>query len=349
MEYLPHEFVSFAKKAGLSDNAIHNLIEDELLKVEVADDEDLSWRELPNVNLSDYENWKLLENYSKIYQLKKIARRRIFNSYTMYYNLSLDKVSLFEINKYNAIRFETFKTKREFIDNLTEKYLPYKSFPYKLQQLDNFSKDEWFVIVSLLEFFIQNNPVPNINWVPDELFIFTPDSLLQIIENSTLRHGEYTWWKHWQDLSKHEIPTIEEIEIAILVLANKALIGYHEESEEEYVYFISKDLVGIINALAWWDRGFMIENNSINTKLFLFQADSLFILIDENSTNYSLLNIEGSSLNEIINNFLSLESQDIVKSQLDSREKTSPHFCSNCGTPAKQGAKFCENCGNKLI
>ena len=37
------------------------------------------------------------------------------------------------------------------------------------------------------------------------------------------------------------------------------------------------------------------------------------------------------------------ESFDVNKTQI------TPHFCSNCGTPTRQGAKFCTNCGNKLI
>ncbi|MGJ8743271.1 zinc ribbon domain-containing protein [Polaribacter sp.] len=347
MEYLPHEFVQFAQKKGVSENAILNLLGAEFSNSTLADDEDISWRKIPDIDSLDDENWRLLENFSKVYQLKKIARRRVFSSNNLYYNQTLDKVSLFEFNKYNAIRFETFKTKKEFVDNLTEKYVPYKSFAYKLPQLNNLSKDEWFIIVSLLELFIEKNPIPNSTYTPDELFVFTPDSLLQLIKNSSQRKEEYTWWGHWQKLSEHKIPTIEEIETAILVLVNKALAGYLEQSEKEDVYFVGKELVGIMNALAWWDRGFVIESEPIATKLYLFQADSLFVLVNENNKNYSLFNIDGEQLPNLLSNFMNVA--DKPNTAIDQKEpRKKINFCSNCGSSVIPGTKFCSNCGNKL-
>ncbi len=346
MELLPQEFIGFAKYMNVSDTTIVKLIGDNLSQSVVSSLKDLTWREIPSKESLNIENWELLEKSSKVLSLKKVARREVFQDYQLFCNLKCEYLSLVGVTRHNAILFEEYN-KNEFMINLVDKYKNFQSIDQDLKSIENLSKNEWFILVALLEFFLEKYPTPDSNWEPDELLIFTQNSLIKIIEDSENRTEDQTWWQHWKKISKHEVPNSVDIETAILMLASKRLIGYMERVEGEELYYIGQDLVWQIRSLAWWDRGFIIEDSINNISLYLLEASSLFVLVNENDTNYSLFNIDGVDLESVIDNFISLdrENPEIVNEVQQNKQC----FCINCGKELPVGAKFCPYCGNKVV
>ncbi len=349
MELLPEEFKNFARYIGLSDITIGKLIGDDLLQATVVNPESLSWRKLPSKNSLSVENWKLLEKPSKILTFKKIARREIFQEYKLFCDFKSKYISVLGITRYNAILFEEFDSKNIFINSLIDKYKDYQTVDQDLKFIENISGEEWFVIVALIELFLERYPTPDADWIPTDLLVFTEDSLIQTIEESENKIEDQTWWGHWKEISKSEMPNIEYIETAILILANKKLIGYTDNADEKDIYYIGQELLWLIRSLAWWDRGFVIEDKENSISLFFMQASSLFVLINENDTNYSLLNINGTDLERVVDNFIALDEQSIDnKNSKIIKEQNRQLFCTNCGKQLPIGAKFCPYCGAKI-
>ncbi len=350
MELLPQEFMGFAKYNNLSDTTIRRLIGDDLLQTTAVDSENLTWRDTPSKESLNVENWKLLEKPSKEFRLKKIARREIFQEYKLFCDNKCEYLSMVGTTKYDAILFEEYNNKNKFIRSLVDKYKDFQSVDQELKSIESISEDEWFIIVALLELFLEKYPTPDANWKPTELLVFTQNSLIQIIKESENRIEDQTWWQHWKKISKHEIPNKGDIETAILMLASKRLIGYMDSVEGEDVYYIGQGLLWLIRSLSWWDRGFIIENRVNNVSLYLLQASALFILINENNTSYSLLNIDGVDLERIIGNFIGLDRKNIDTTNPEIiKEQNKQRFCTNCGKQLPEGSKFCPFCGTKVI
>jgi len=346
MELLPQEFINFARYANISTTTIDRLIGNDLSESVGVNVEELRYRELLDNESLSMANWKLLEKPSKILLLKKIARRDIFQEYKLFCDNKCKYITLLGITKYNAILFEEYDNKNKFVHELVDKYKTYQTIDQDLTSIENLTKDEWFIIVALIELFLEKYPTPDSKWEPTELLLFTQNSLIQIINESEDKIEDQTWWQHWKKISKDKIPNKDDIEIAILMLANRKLVGYMSDEEGEDVYYIGQGLLWMIRSLSWWDRGFVIEDTINNVSFYLLEASSLFILINDNDVAYSLINIDGgTNLQNVIDNFLLLDnkkSSKIIKEQIKQR------FCTNCGKELLEGAKFCSNCGAKV-
>lgn len=309
MELLPSEFVAYATQADISLNRIQQIIGSDLMQLKLADGEDVSWREIPEMDDLSIENWELLGNPSQVFTFKKIARRTVFQEYQLFCDVKNDKLSLVGTTPFNSIIFNEFSSQESFIKDITAVFKLYPGIDQELKYLPNLSQDEFFVLVALLELFIGKYPSPNTDWTPNELLVFTKESLLQIIADSDEKIEDQTWWQHWREITGSIIPDSEAIETAMLLLANKELIGVLDEVEGQDVFFIGQSLLWYIRALVWWDRGFILENDDNKTQLYVFQASSLFALIVENNSHYNLFNLDGDDLPKLVSNFINFSTE----------------------------------------
>ena len=351
MDLLPSEFVTYATQANVSLNRIQEIIGRDLMQLKLADGEDVSWRETPSKDEISIENLELLENPSQIFTFKKIARRAVFQEYKLFCNSKCDKLSLVGTTSFNSVIYNAFSSQESFIKEITEVFKLYPSIDQELKKIPNLSYDEFFVLLAILELFIEKYPNPNTDWTPNELLVFTKESLLKIIIDSDEKIEDQTWWQHWKEIAKSTIPDSEAIETAMFLLANKELIGLLDEVEGEDVFFIGQSLLWLIRSFAWWDRGFILENDTNKTQLYVFQASSLFALIVEDKTQYSLFNLAGKDLPKLVSNFINF-SADTTDSLEERKIETTTiklNFCPNCGSPVIAGASFCANCGTNLI
>lgn len=345
MDLLPSEFINYAKNAKVSLDKIAHIIGADLMEFIPASEDDVPLRDATPI-----ENWELLETPTHVFCFKKIVRRSLFQTYQLYCDSNNDNLSLIGTSRFNSVLFEAFTSQVDFINTISEKFENYQSIDQDLKSIQNLSSDEFFVIVALLELFIEKYPTPTINWSPNELLVFTKESLLEIISESKTKLEDQTWWQHWKSLTDAPIPAVGDIETAILLLANKGLIGMMDDVEGKEVFFIGQSLVWLLRSLVWWDLGFVLENEENKTQLFVIQASSLFALIVENTQNFSLFNIDGEQLPKLISNFMNYaESPNDTTKVLDKKETPKKtNFCPNCGTAVKTDAKFCANCGQEL-
>ena len=343
MDLLPSEFISYARYAKVSNAKITQIIGHELMNFLPASEEDLVSREIPQNNEIPIKNWKLLEKPTHVFSFKKIARRDVFQAYQLFYEKSNDKLTLVGTNRFNAVLFEAYSSQTNFIKDISEKYEHYERINQDLNAIQQLSSDEFFVFTALLELFTEKYPTPNTDWSPDELLVFTKESLLKIISDSEEKLEDQTWWQHWQKINEIAVPNNDNLETAILLLANKGFVGILDDINGKEVFFIGQSLVWILRSLVWWDLGFVIENEQNKTKLFVLQASALFALIVEDNQNFSLFNIEGAQLPKLLSNFMN--DSDEKNTETDSKKL---NFCPNCGAPVISEAKFCANCGNKL-
>lgn len=350
MELLPSEFINYASYANVSFDRITQIIGLDLMDFAPAREEDMASREVPKNDEIPIRNWELLEKPTQVLSFKRIVRRDVFQAYQLFYEQNKDKLTLVGTSRFNSILFEAYPSQSDFIKNISEKFENYQSIDQDFKSIQHLSSDEFFVLIALLELFIEKYPTPTIDWLPNELLVFTKESLLQIIVDSEKKIENQTWWQHWKKINETSIPNVDNLEIAILLLANKGFVGILDDVEGKEVFFIGQSLVWFLRALVWWDLGFIIENKEAKIQLFVLQATSLFAIVIENNQNFSLFNINGNQLSKLTSNFMNYNENLNETTTEEKLNKTTPkiNFCQNCGTPLIKGTKFCGNCGSKI-
>ncbi len=350
MELLPSEFIKYAKDAKVSLDKIAQIIGHDLIEFIPESESDLVSREVPINEEIPIRNWEILEDPTHVFRFKKIARRSLFQAYQLYYDKNSDYLTLVGTSRYNSVLFETYTSQSLFISDVSDKFEKFESVDQDLKSIQNLSSDEFFIVTSLLELFIEKYPTPNVDWVPDELLVFTKESLLQIIADSETKIEDQTWWQNWKNISDASEPNVDDIEMAMLLLANKGFIGILDEVDGKDVFFIGQSLLWLLRSLVWWDLGFIIENKDTKMQLFVLQASSLFAIVVENMQNFSLFNIDGDQLPKLVSNFMNYtESPNDTTGDIDQEERNNKlNFCSNCGSDVIPDSKFCAHCGNKL-
>ncbi len=350
MELLATEFKELALKAGLSDERLINLIGEEFYKMELALDQDLSWRKLPI--LDDLQaNFRVLKNPAISLAYKKIQRRTVIQTYQLYGDKTGEIISLLGTTPQNTVRFEAFNNYSAFEHFATNALADYPAMDFQNTSIRHLSADAFQVFALLVELFIEKHPAPTQDWEPDELLTFTTDSLTRIMEDSNLRTDENTWWQHWKNLTNQTDLTQEALELGIAQLAHKELIGYIDEVEGQDVYFIGKDLTWYIRGIVWWDKGFILSNSTNNTQFITIAASALFAIVTEGDNDFSIFNVDGKTLQKYLKKYLEIgvnpiqEQATLNEEEVDSSK---PIFCSQCGNKLNEGARFCSNCGNKI-
>lgn len=350
MELLATEFKELALKAGLSDERLINLIGEEFYEMELALDQDLSWRKLPF--LEDFQdNLQLLKSPVISLEYKKIHRRAVIQTYQLYGDTTGEIVSLLGTTPQNTIRFEPFTSYSDFEHFATNAVLDYPAMDFQNTSIRHLSADAFQVFVLLVELFIEKYPTPTQDWEPNELLTFTTDSLMRIMQDSNMRTHENTWWQHWKKLTNQTELTNETLELGIAQLAHKELIGYIDEIEGQDVYFIGKDLTWYIRGIVWWDKGFMLSNTINNTQFITIAASALFVIVTEGDNDFSIFNVDGKTLQKYLKKYLEIAvnpMQEHANLKEEVVNSSQPVFCSQCGNKLTEGAKFCSNCGNKI-
>lgn len=349
MELLPSEFIQYAELAGLSKKEIASLIGHEMAAMEAQDGEDLSWRELPPYE-AHKEHWQMLKNTPTHLQFQRIARREVLQSYQMFCNANT--ITLLGVSDRNTIYFEPFNTYAEFESNFTKAFLDYPAMGFQTTKIPHLSTAEFDVLTLLIELFIEKYPYPNAKWQPDELLVFTAESLSLIMQDSASKDDDATWWQHWKKLAPKKTISKEDIAIGITLLASKELIGFTEEVEEQEVYFIGKELTWYIRGMVWWDRGFTISNSQNNTQFIVLEASALFVLTIENDNDYSVFNISGKNLPTYLQKYIRFSCQktsnEPIEEKSTEQRQSNHHFCTNCGSLLGADSRFCANCGQEI-
>lgn len=364
LELLPSEFVKLAQFAEVSEKSLLTLLGKTLYPSQKElDNDQVAWRSIPDKEALQIENWKLIEQADRTFELTKIAMRRRIQKYSLFTNRNLTYFTQIGISEHNAVLYQDYKNPSEFTGELTGKYRDIESVDQDLKIIENLTEDEFRVFLALVENFISLYPVPKSDWVPDELLLFTAESLSKTVHESAGKSDSETWWKHWQKLHDSKMPGEKQLETACFTLSQKQLIGYMDDIDIKNVFFVTKNLLWLIRAIAWWDRGFILSDPANNIKLTFIEASSLFVIFNDRDKYFSLFNIGGKELETIILNFLSYDK--IREETFDETKETpvpkikketeietkdpSPNFCFQCGKPVLPKAKFCINCGVKLI
>jgi hypothetical protein len=353
MEYLPNDFIQLAKDAGLTTKQVKNVIGENLFA------SDITIETQSKINISDSEK-EILKNTlvsESIFSLIEITKRTVYKDAAIYN--SLNGFTALQINKTNTISLELFSSKNEFINAISKPFINELDIASEFKKIENLNQFEWQVIVACIELFLEKYPTPNAKWVPDELLIISAELIETLFNEIEFKANASTWWKHWIAISNQDAVNTEDISNALVTLSLKELLGDFKEFDGEHYYFIGQNLLWLIRSIAWWDKGFALSNKQNGTNIFVFQASSLFALLNTKN-EYHLLNINGEQLPKLIDFFLELDNSEIekveaqekieekneVNEQLES--KSTKKFCTNCGTKIINSAKFCVNCGTKL-
>lgn len=350
MELLSTEFRNLAKEAGLSDKRLINLIGSDFYDMEIAENQDVSWRKLPNLEDFQY-SFEILKSPAISLEYKKINKRTVVQTYRMFGDSKGETWVLLGTTPYNTLRFETFNNYKDFEHFTTNILVDYPAMDFQNTSIRHLSSDAFQVFALLVELFIEKYPTPTSDWEPDELLTFTADSLTRILQDSNLRFQENTWWQHWKQLTKQTDLSLDTIELGIAQLAHKELIGFIDEVEGQDVYFIGKNLTWYIRGIVWWDKGLMLSNPNNNTRFISIAASAIFVIIIEGDNDYSIFNIDGVTQQKYLKKYLEIAlnpNPEVLNPDEVEPENSKPLFCSQCGNKLTKGAKFCSNCGSKI-
>lgn len=350
MELLSTEFRDLAKAAGLSDERLINLIGADFYDMELALDQDLAWRKLPNLeDLQD--SFQVLKSPAISLEYKKINRRTVIQTYQMFSDSKGEGWVLLGATPHNTLRFETFSSYNDFEYFATNILVDYPAMDFQNTSIRHLSADAFQVFALLVELFIEKYPTPTSDWEPDTLLTFTVDSLTRIMQDSNLRSQENTWWQHWKQLTKQTDLSLDTIELGIAQLAHKELIGFIDEVEGQDVYFIGKDLTWYIRGIVWWDKGLMLSNPNNNTRFITIAASALFVIIIEGDNDFSIFNIDGVTQQKYLKKYIDIAinpSSEKATSKEEVFDSPKPIYCSQCGNKLTEGAIFCSKCGHKI-
>jgi hypothetical protein len=312
--------------------------------------QDLSWRELPILeDLQD--NFQVLKIPAIYLEYKKIQRRTVIQTYQMFGDKTSEKLTLLGTTPQNTVRFESFNSYTDFEHFATNALVDYPAMDFQNTSIRHLSADAFQVFTLLVELFIEKYPTPTQDWEPDELLTFTSDSLTRIMQDSNMRTHENTWWQHWKKLTNQTDPTQETLELGIVQLAHKELIGYIVEVEGQDVYFIGKDLTWYIRGIVWWDKGLMLSNSVNNTQFITIASSALFVIVTEGDNDFSIFNVDGITLQKYLKKYIEIAvnpTQEKATLKEEVVDRSQPIFCSQCGNKLTRGARFCSNCGNKI-
>ena len=350
MELLSTEFRDIAKAAGLTDERIKNLIGEDFYEMELALDQDLSWRKLPTSE-ELFEYLQILNKPAFTVEFNKIRRRTVVQTYKMYLNSVGEKLALLGTTFNNTLRFEPFKSYLDFEHFATNALVDYSAMDFKNSSIRHLSADAFQVFTLLIELFIEKYPSPTQDWAPDELLTFTSKSLMRIMQDSNHRTNEKTWWQHWKKLLHQTEPSQENFDMGIAQLAHKELIGYMDEIAGEEVFFIGKNLTWYLRGIVWWDKGLMLKNTENNTQFIVIAASALFVVVTEGDNDFSIFNVAGITFKKYLKKFVEIALKPVQEQnakQNESITNSKPIFCSQCGNKLEANAKFCSNCGNKI-
>lgn len=350
MELLSNEFIELARKSGLSDEKLKDLIGEDFYEMEVASEQDLSWRKLPtSEELSVC--WQVLKNPAIALEYKKINRRTVVQTYQMFGDKTGEIVTLVGTTPHYTIRLEHFNNYSGFEHFATNVLVDYPAMDFQNTSIRHLSSEAFQVFTLLVELFIEKYPTPTTDWEPDELLTFTSDSLTNIMQNSNSRANEYTWWQHWKKLTNQAELTQDDFDLGIAQLAHLELIGFVDEVEGQDVYFIGETLTWYVRGIVWWDKGFMLNNTINNTQFITIAASALFVIITEGDSDFSIFNVDGISLQKYLKKYMEI-TLDSTTEQPSLKEevfdKSQPVFCSQCGNKLVEGAIFCSKCGHKI-
>ncbi len=348
MELLSTEFINLARSCGLTDEQIVNLIGGEFFNLKITSEQDVTWREIPNSEtLKKFVT--LLTHAEPELVLQIIKKRTILQTYQLKTNTLLNEFSLLGKTPHYTLRLETFSNYSDFDAFLTRNYLDYPAMDFQNTSVRHLTADAFQVLTLLIELFVEKYPSPETNWEPEELLTFTAASLKLILEDSYQRIGENTWYQHWKRMTGKKDPNEESIELGMAYLAQMELIGYLDDVDGQDVFFVGETLTWYIRGIAWWDRGFSIQNKNQKTVFTLFEASALFVLISEGEDDFSLFNIDGKTLQSYIKRYLeiSMKSKEETQSKAETSTVVSK-FCSQCGSKIETEARFCHNCGNQI-
>ncbi len=352
MELLATEFKELALKAGLSDERLKDLIGEDFYEMDIALDQDLSWRELPTSE-DFFDFLQVLKNPAITLAYKKINRRTVIQAYKMYVDSQGEKLVLLGTTPHNTLRFEPFSSYSDFEHFATNTVVDYPAMDFQNTSIRHLSADAFQVFTLLIELFIEKYPTPTQDWEPDELLTFTRDSLTRIMQDSSKRANENTWWQHWKKLTNETDLSQDTFDLGIAQLAHMEFIGYLEEVGGQDVFFIGKNLTWYLRGIVWWDKGLMLNNTVNNTQFIVIAASALFVIITEGDNDFSIFNVDGITLQKYLKKYMEI-ALNPAQEQITSKETTTideisqPVFCSQCGNKLTEGAKFCSKCGSKV-
>lgn len=349
MELLPFEFVHVANQAGLSQEEIQELIGKEMSGLQAAEEEDLSWRQLPEYSdLS--ENLKLLQQGETSLLFQKIARREVIQSYKFFASPSLRSISLLGNTPNHTLRFEAFSNFDSFGKFAAGTFQDFPALPSDIPALRQMTRAEFTVFALLVELFIRQYPDPDINWEPEEALTFEAADLLDLARTAEEQDEDSTWWLHFNRLEKLAPVSLADIQTGIAILATKELIGLSDDVVTIDRYFLGENLTWFIRSLAWWDRGFSVVHAANGTQFIMLQASALFIITIEKGMHFGIANTSGNAVPDLLRKYLklSLDTKKEIPSPKSESTKQTPNFCQNCGAKLIPNAKFCMNCGAKV-
>jgi hypothetical protein len=350
MELLSNEFIELAHKSGLSDERMKDLIGEDFYEMEVASEQDLSWRKLPtSEELSVC--WQVLKHPAIALEYKKINRRTVVQTYQMFGDKTGEILTLVGTTPHYTIRMEHFNNYSGFEHFATNTLVDYPAMDFQNTSIRHLSSEAFQVFTLLVELFIEKYPTPATDWEPDELLTFTVDSLTHIMNDSNSRLNEYTWWQHWKKLTNQTELTQDDFDLGIAQLAHKELIGFVDEVEGQDVYFIGKTLTWYVRGIVWWDKGFLLNNTINNTQFITIAASALFVIITEGNNDFSIFNVDGKTQQKYLKKYIEIaldSNSEKPSSKEVGVENSQPLFCSQCGNKLMEGAKFCSKCGYKI-
>lgn len=350
MELLSFELIQLAKREGIAEDKIRQIIGPELASMRSEAGEDLSWRQLPSSSdLAD--NLQLLLKGKYPVFLSKIAKRQISQAYQAFLDSQSDTYTLIGKTPNNTIRLEAFQTYEEFEEFSIGPFSDFSLLPISLEALNQLGKSEFQVLMLLVELFIRTYPDPDLDWEPDGELTFDVKELMTLAESAEEVENTDTWWRHLGQLTDLNPVSQSELEAGIALLALKELVAEMEEDIAIDRYYIGKDLLWFIRSLAWWDRGFLITDDMTASEFLLIQASGLFVITIDQGKNFGIVHLSPGDLKNHFIKYIQLIRANRETSPVEKpfqSQSQAARFCHNCGAKLISAAKFCMSCGTKI-
>lgn len=281
---------------------------------------------------------EVLVQGSWLLTVERMARRKTHDRWQIYSLKKTNWIAAFSTSG-AMIDLTWFEDGDAFLQWLSEDYQNFSLPEIPTMETGTMSLVEWGLQCGLCDQFLRIYPHPNIDWTPDQLLVFTIDSLRLDMKQ---KGGWTDAWAWMLPLPSFSDADLEEV---ILMWCNESRLGELDMPDNSSVYTIGNSWLWLTRAMAWWDKGFMLTLPKQKEKLYIVQATALWA-IGNDGRYVEATALAGSELQRLLTGFLGKHLG--LNSKQPTKAAVSNAFCPSCGKAVGAEDKFCRSCGAKL-
>jgi len=295
------------------------------------------WHHVDPKQIPFAELFELLVKGQQFCTVTRIARRQINDRWQVYQLESKTTWIVAFSQSEGLIDLCWFEDEAAFWQWLVADYQNFSLPEIPEMELANISTMEWALQAAFCDQFLRMYPNPDINWMPDQLLVFTLASLKADYQQSG------GWTEGWNQLLPLPTFSEEDWKETILTWCNKGYLAKLDMPDGTDVFMIVNNWLWLIRSMAWWDKGFSISLAGRKEELLFLQASALWAIATDGD-RFDVAAIEGPKIKRLIEGYLDRK----IPSTKASKKETTTQFCPECGKAVGAKDKFCRSCGAKL-